>query len=191
MSSVHHCTACRSILDSNKVALDVSRDCLDQGDLLGGRKRRTQESRVTQAQAEGDNCGQQAVVRSIDDWVEIAAVHGKRNADAHVARGLSDGSRLGRKIRQALHARVMGHHRADPSDRGAAESERQMPARDRRPGSAQIRQPSFQGHVKAADLAQPRHPGVIMSIGERREGKSACGTMRTLLDRRDPAVNDP
>ena len=91
------------------------------------------------------------------------------SADMHadVAGRLCDRARLGRKVGQALHARIVRHGRADAAARDAAERHRRgEPGIDRR-DEREIRQPGLERHVEAADLAQPHHPRVVVRIGER------------------------
>ncbi len=109
----------------------------------------------------------------IDQRVHVAAVHGERHVDADVARGLGDGARFGRKVCEALHARVVRHHRADAAARGTAKGDR-----GREPGidcwnQREIRQPRLERHIIAADLAQSNHAGMIVRIGERRQDEGS------------------
>ena len=80
----------RSVLDGDAGALDIGGDRLDHGHLLGGRHRRAQQASRDAGAGRGRERGQQRLVRVVDQRIEVAAMHGERDVDADIARGLRD-----------------------------------------------------------------------------------------------------
>ena len=167
---------------------DVGRHRLDHRHLLGGWQRRPQKPPRDASAGRGRKLREQRLMRIVDQRIHVAAMHGKPDMHADIPGRLCDRARLGRKVGQALHACVVRHGRTDPAARDAAERNRRgEPGIDRR-DECEIRQPGLERHIEAADLAQPRHPRVVMRIGERRQHERTVAG--TFFYRGDASVDD-
>ena len=115
-------------------------------------------------------------------------MHGERDVQADVARGLGDRARLGREIGQALDARIVRHGGAHAAARNAPERHRRGEPGIDRGDKGEVRQPRFERHVEAADLAQTRHPRMVVRAGE--GGQYEPALAGTVLNGSDAAVRD-
>ena len=115
-------------------------------------------------------------------------MHGERDVDADVAGGLRHCTGLGREIRQALNARVMRHGGAHAAACDAPERHRRSEPGVDRGDEREIGQPGFQRHVEAADLAQPRHPRMVVRTGK--GGQHEAAVAGTLFDGGNAAVGN-